>query len=43
MFKMAFGINQTWLKNSGGTYVYSKVSNQMKQNPPSIGGFDHII
>ncbi|QKE71386.1 extracellular solute-binding protein [Arthrobacter citreus] len=31
IFKMAFGINQTWLKNSDGTYVYSKVSNNEKE------------
>jgi putative aldouronate transport system substrate-binding protein len=31
IFKMAFGINQTWLKNSDGSYVYSKVSNQEKE------------
>lgn len=31
IFKMAFGINQTWLKDSGGNYVYSKVSNQEKE------------
>ncbi|MDP4086375.1 MAG: extracellular solute-binding protein [Bacillota bacterium] len=30
-FQMAFGINQTWLKNSDGTYVFSKVSNNEKE------------
>ena len=30
-FDMAFGINQTWLKNDDGKYVYSRVSNQQKE------------
>ena len=30
-FKMAFGINQTWLKKADGTYEYAKVSNQEKE------------
>jgi putative aldouronate transport system substrate-binding protein len=31
IFNMAFGINQTWLKESDGNYIYSKVSNQEKE------------
>lgn len=30
-FKMAFGINQTWLKKDDGTYEYAKVSSQEKE------------
>jgi len=31
IFKMAFGINQSWLKNSEGKYEYYKVSDKQKE------------
>jgi putative aldouronate transport system substrate-binding protein len=31
IFNMAFGINQTWLKKSDGTYEYAKVSQSEKE------------
>lgn len=31
VFNFAFGVNQTWLKQEDGTYIYSKVSPQQKE------------